>query len=134
MILMLLYDITAGIFLYPVRSWRSSASQGKIDPGSSPGARADEVDDYIRSEMRDQHIPGLSVAIVRSGRVVKAQGYGLASVELNAPATADTVYPLASITKPFTAAAVLLLAQEGKLGLDDKIGRYVEKTPPPGGK
>jgi D-alanyl-D-alanine carboxypeptidase len=97
--------------------------------GSSPGARADEVDDYIRSEMRDQHIPGLSVAVVRSGRVVKAQGYGLASIELNAPATADTVYPLASITKPFTAAAVLLLAQEGRLGLDDKISRYVEKTP-----
>jgi D-alanyl-D-alanine carboxypeptidase len=97
--------------------------------GISPGVRADEVDDYIRSEMREQHIPGLSIAIVRSGRVVKAQGYGLASVELNAPATADTVYPLASITKPFTAEAVLLLAQEGKLGLDDKIGRYVEKTP-----
>ncbi len=98
-------------------------------PALSPGARANEVDDYVRSEMRDQHIPGLSIAIVRSGRVVKAQGYGLASVELNAPATAETVYPLASITKPFTAAAVLLLAQEGKLGLDDKIGRYVEKTP-----
>jgi len=93
-------------------------------------ARADEVDDYVRSEMREQHVPGLSLAVVRNGEVVKAQGYGLASLELNAPATAETVYPIASVTKQLTAAAILLLVQDGKLGLDNKISRYLEKTPP----
>ena len=93
------------------------------------GARADAVDDYIASAMREQHVPGLSLAVVREGRIVKAKGYGLASVELNAPATPETVYRLASITKQFTAAAVLLLAQDGKLGLDDKIGRHLDQTP-----
>ena len=97
--------------------------------GMARSARADAVDDTIHAEMRDQHIPGLSLAVVRAGKVVKAQGYGLANVELNAPATADTVYRLASVTKPIVATAVLLLARDGKLGLDDKIGRYLEKTP-----
>jgi CubicO group peptidase (beta-lactamase class C family) len=63
--------------------------------GLSPGARADpadEVDDYIASAMQAQHIPGLSLAVVREGRLVKAKGYGLANVELNAPATPETVY------------------------------------------
>jgi CubicO group peptidase (beta-lactamase class C family) len=97
--------------------------------GAASGARADAVDDTVHAEMRDQHIPGLSLAVVRGGKVVKARGYGLASVELNAPATADTVYRLASVSKPIVATAVLLLARDGKLGLDDKIGRYLEKTP-----
>jgi CubicO group peptidase (beta-lactamase class C family) len=87
------------------------------------------VDDFIRAEMREQHIPGLSLAVVRDGRVVRSGGYGAASLELNAPATPDTVYPLASLTKPLTATAVLLLAEDGKLGLDDKIGRFLQKTP-----
>lgn len=92
-------------------------------------AQADQVDDYIKSQMQEQHIPGLSVAVVREGRVVFAKGYGLANVELNVPATAETVYHLASLTKQFTAAAIMLLVQDGKLGLDDKISRYLENTP-----
>lgn len=97
--------------------------------GVASGSRADEVDDYVRSEMLEQHVPGLSLAVVRNGRIVKANGYGLASLELNALATAETVYPIASVTKQFTAAAILLLVQDGKLGLDDRISRYLEKTP-----
>ncbi|HZS07096.1 MAG TPA: serine hydrolase domain-containing protein [Blastocatellia bacterium] len=91
--------------------------------------QADQIDDYIKSQMQEQHIPGLSVAVVKEGRVVLAKGYGLASVELNAPATAETVYHLASLTKQFTAAAIMLLVQDGKLGLDDKINRYLENPP-----
>lgn len=91
--------------------------------------QADQIDDYIKSQMQEQHIPGLSVAIVREGHVILAKGYGLANVELNAPATADTVYHLASLTKQFTAAAIMLLVQDGKLGLDNKINRYLENAP-----
>ena len=84
-------------------------------------SRADEVDDYVVAQLKKAHIPGLSVAVVRDGRVVKCRGYGLASVELGAPATADTVYEIGSITKQFTATAIMLLVEEGKLGLDDKV-------------
>lgn len=91
--------------------------------------KADRIDDYIKSQMQEQHIPGLSVAVVKAGRIVIAKGYGLANIELNAPATAETVYHLASLTKQFTAAAIILLVQDGKLGLDDKINRYLENAP-----
>src|SRR5215472_7497780 len=78
-------------------------------------ATADEVDRYVEVSMRRQHIPGLSLVVLRDGRVVKAKGYGFSSVELKVPATPDTVYELASTTKPFLATAIMLLVQEGKL-------------------
>ncbi len=93
-------------------------------------AGADPADDYIKAQMAQRHIPGMTVSVVQDGRVLKAQGYGLASVELNAPATADTIYPLGSISKQFTAAAVMLLAHDGKLGLDDPIRNYLATLPP----
>ena len=95
----------------------------------APAARADAVDDYIQAEMKKQNIPGLSLAVVKDGKVVKAQGYGLANVELRVPATADTVYEIGSVTKQFTAAAILMLVEQGKVGLDDTVGKYVEGTP-----
>lgn len=92
-------------------------------------AHADKVDDYVRQQARLRHIPGLSIAVVRQGKVIKARGYGLANVELNTPATPDTVYQLASVTKQFTATAILLLVQDGKIRVDDKVSQYVENTP-----
>jgi CubicO group peptidase (beta-lactamase class C family) len=97
--------------------------------GAAAGRAADRVDDYVRAEMRKQHIPGLSLAVVKDGKVIKAKGYGLADVELSVPATAQTVYQIGSITKQFTAAAVMLLAEEGKIGLDDKIAAHLDGTP-----
>jgi D-alanyl-D-alanine carboxypeptidase len=92
-------------------------------------ARADEVDAYIKTEMAELHIPGLSVAVVRDGRIVKAQTYGLANVELNVPATADTEFSIASMSKSVTASAVMLLVQDGKINLDDPISKYFDGLP-----
>ena len=92
-------------------------------------ARGDEVDDYVERQLRQLHIPGLSLAVVRNGRVIKAQGYGLANLELNAPATKDTVYEIGSMTKQFTATAVMMLVEEGKVILDDKITEYFPAAP-----
>src|SRR5215212_4025557 len=88
-------------------------------------AAADAVDDYVTSQMQKRHIPGLSLAVIKDGKVVKMRGYGLASVELGAPATEDSVYQIASMTKSFTATAIMMLAEEGKLGLDDKIAQHL---------
>jgi D-alanyl-D-alanine carboxypeptidase len=90
---------------------------------------ADPVDDYILHQMRLQHIPGLSLAVVKDGKLVKAKGYGFANLELRVPATPETVYQLASVTKQFTATAIMLLVQDGKLRLDDKISQYLDGTP-----
>jgi CubicO group peptidase (beta-lactamase class C family) len=87
------------------------------------------VDGYVKQRMRELHIPGLSLAVVKEGRVIKANGYGLANLETNTPATPETVYKTASLSKPFIAAAVLLLMQEGKIGLDDHISKYLDASP-----
>lgn len=92
-------------------------------------ARADEVDEYVRAFINKLNIPGLSLAVVRDGRLVKAAGYGLANLELNAPATPETVYEIGSITKQFTAEAILLLVEEGKLGLDDTLSKHLDGLP-----
>ena len=90
---------------------------------------SDAFDAYIQSRMQRRHIPGVSVAIVRDGKVVRAKGYGLANVELSVPATENTVYQLASVTKTFTATAVMMLVEDGKLGLDDKITARLPDLP-----
>lgn len=92
-------------------------------------ARADKVDDFIKAEMQKQRIPGLSLAVVKDGKIVKAEGYGLANVELNVPATAQTVYKIGSVSKQFIAAGIMLLVEENKINLDDKISKFLEGTP-----
>ncbi|HLK60919.1 MAG TPA: serine hydrolase domain-containing protein [Chthonomonadaceae bacterium] len=91
--------------------------------------RADKVDDYIKRQMETRHIPGVSVAVVRAGKPILLRGYGLANVEANMPATKDTVYQLASVTKQFTATAVMILVQERKISLDAKITTYLSDLP-----
>src|SRR5689334_3748097 len=92
-------------------------------------ARGDDIDDYVVKEMERQKAPGLSIAIVKNGQVTKAKGYGFANVELNAPATEKSIYQWASVTKQFTGAAIQLLAQDGKLKVDDLLSKYYEGAP-----
>ena len=94
-------------------------------------AKADNVDDYVSAQMRQLHIPGLSLAIVRDGRVAKEQGYGFANLELQAHATPKTVYEIGSNTKQFTAAAIMMLVEEGKVHLEDAITKYFPEAPEP---
>jgi CubicO group peptidase (beta-lactamase class C family) len=84
-------------------------------------ALADKVDDFVRAEMKRRQVPGLSIAVLKQGKVLKVKGYGYANVELNVPASPETVYQLASITKCFTATAVMQLVGDGKLALEDQI-------------
>jgi D-alanyl-D-alanine carboxypeptidase len=92
-------------------------------------AHADKVDDYIKSQMDRQHIPGLSLAVVKDGKLVKAKGYGLANVETNTPAAPETVYKIASVSKQFLATGIMLLQQDGKLSVDDRVSKYLDGTP-----
>lgn len=92
-------------------------------------AQADEVDDYVKAEMQRRHIPGTSIAVLRDGKIIKARGYGLANVELNVPATPETVYKIGSVSKQLIATGIMILTQDGKLSLDDKISKFLEGTP-----
>src|SRR6185503_8959896 len=86
-------------------------------------------DGYVEGEIKKRGVPGVSIAVVRNGKVEKAKGYGLADVEHNVPATEWTVYQWASITKQFTAEAIMILVQDGKLRLEDSIAQHYTNAP-----
>ncbi|MDB6033230.1 MAG: Beta-lactamase [Verrucomicrobiales bacterium] len=92
-------------------------------------ARADLIDDYITTQMAQRHIPGVSLALVRDGKLLKTKAYGKANLELGVPVTEETVFEIGSITKQFTATLIMMLAEEKKLGLDDKITAYFTNAP-----
>ena len=92
-------------------------------------AGADAVDDFLKGHMERHKIPGLALAICRDGELVRATGYGLANVELDVPAKPETIFQSGSVGKQFTAMAVMILVDEGKLGLDDRIVEYFPGAP-----
>lgn len=90
---------------------------------------ADPVDDFVSSEMNRQQIPGLSLAVVQNGKILKEKGYGLSDIENEVPVTPDTVFQSGSLGKQFTSALVMLLVKDGKLSLDASISSYLPNTP-----
>ncbi|MDO7835548.1 serine hydrolase domain-containing protein [Sphingobium sp. HBC34] len=98
--------------------------------GVSSGAMADPIDDYIGAEMARQHIPGLSLAVMRHGQVVRTQGYGFANLEHHIPVHPDTLFKTGAVGMQFTAMATMLLVEDGKIALDDPVTRYLPKAPP----
>jgi CubicO group peptidase (beta-lactamase class C family) len=89
----------------------------------------DEVTRVVRAEMEKQRIPGLALLVSRKGVPIRSEGFGLANVELNVPVTPKTIFQSGSIGKQFTAAAMMLLVEEGKIGLDDPLAKYFDTGP-----
>jgi CubicO group peptidase (beta-lactamase class C family) len=101
--------------------------------GAIPDLRAQEalsknVDQTVEMERTAQHIPGVGLAICRDGKIIKASGYGLANVELDVAVTPETIFQTGSVGKQFTSMAVMMLVEESKLGLDDKISKYIKES------
>lgn len=90
---------------------------------------ADAVDDRVIAIMSERHIPGAAVAVVKGGKVVKIKGYGVATLEFGVPVTTETVFEIGSVSKQMTAAGIMLLVQDGKVSLDEKISKYLPNTP-----
>ena len=91
-------------------------------PAASPPAPSIEaVDGIVQKAMQTRQFPAASIAVIKDGKVVVARGYGFSDVEKSTKATEQTVYQLASVTKQFTAAGILLLVEGGKVSLDGKI-------------
>src|SRR5688572_30314310 len=85
---------------------------------------ADRVDPLFATWNRPDS-PGCGVGVSRHGVVIYERGFGMASLERRVPITSSTVFPLASITKAFTAMSVLLAAERGLLSLDDEVSKYI---------
>jgi len=80
--------------------------------------------------MRKRQVPGLALLIIRHGNIVKAQGYGFSNVELQVPVKPETVFQSGSVGKQFTATAVMMLVEDGKLSLDDPLSKFFPDAPP----
>jgi N-acyl-D-aspartate/D-glutamate deacylase/CubicO group peptidase (beta-lactamase class C family) len=91
--------------------------------------QSDPIDAIVRAEMARQRIPGAAVAVIRGGQTITAQGYGLANVEHDVPVTDETIFQSGSLGKQFTAAAVMLMVEEGKLALSDPLTKYFPDAP-----
>ncbi|MFN0087931.1 MAG: serine hydrolase domain-containing protein [Blastocatellia bacterium] len=100
-----------------------------ILPCAAQDGLAAKVDEYIRGEMEKQRIPGMSLVILRDGQIVHAKGYGLSNVEHRVAVKPETIFQSGSVGKQFTAAAVMLLVEDGKVGLDDRIPKYFPDAP-----
>jgi CubicO group peptidase (beta-lactamase class C family) len=95
--------------------------------GMNSDRAGDQVD--VLMQRYQGSVPGVSVLVLRNGKAVVRRSYGFADLERRTAATPQTNYRLASVTKQFTAASVLLLAQQGKLSISDRLKRWLPSLP-----
>ena len=92
-------------------------------------AQKDSTDIIVAKMMKDQRITGLTLAVVKNGKVQVNKGYGLSNVEHNIPETSETVIRLGSVSKQFFATAILKLMEQGKLSIDDSVHKFFPDAP-----
>lgn len=90
-----------------------------------PADLRNKIDKLVTDTLAKSGVPSASVAIVKNGQIAYVKAYGDARVEPRSPATPEMRYSIGSISKQFTAAAILLLQEEGKLSLDDKVAKFI---------
>ncbi|MDT4955771.1 MAG: hypothetical protein QOJ02_3909 [Acidobacteriota bacterium] len=114
-----------------VKAQQPPAKPEQLAPYSDPGRYAEKLrafEEFVKKQMEVDHIPGLTIGFIKDG-FLWAKGFGYSDVENKVPATAQSIYRLASVTKPMTAMAVLRLVEQGKINLDAEIQTYVPDYP-----
>jgi CubicO group peptidase (beta-lactamase class C family) len=107
-------------------------SRSSISAFPSPDLTPEQVasiDRFVSAEMGRERIPGLALGIYSHGQILLTKGYGLANVELNVAVKPETVFQSGSVGKQFVSAAIMMLVEEGKIGLDDSIVKYFPEAP-----
>lgn len=99
------------------------------DPRADTDPPADAVARLVRAEMQKQHIPGVALLVSRNGQPIRAEGYGLSNVELQVAVKPETIFQSGSVGKQFTATAVMMLVEAGKVGLEDPLTRFFPEAP-----
>jgi CubicO group peptidase (beta-lactamase class C family) len=117
----------AALWLVPLPS--SFAATAARAPGS-----AEKQIDQIFKAWDASNTPGASVAVIQHGKLLFAKGYGSANLEYGIPIKPDTIFHVASVSKQFTAMAVVLLESDGKLAIDDDVRKYLPELPDYGKK
>lgn len=124
----MLKPLLGSLLLASIPGAAPAQQAARVAPATDPRLAA-AVDRVAAEALAAGEAAGFAVAIVEDGRVRLARGYGLADLEQRTPVTADTPFRIGSITKEFTAAAVLLLAERGRLSLDDTLAKFVPDFP-----
>ena len=93
------------------------------------GAFGDELEDFVHKDRAAKKIPGMVVAIIKDGNVDRVVTSGVANLDLDVPVKRETVFEIGSMTKAFTAELIMMLEEEGKLSVDDKISKYIDSSP-----
>lgn len=101
--------------------------QNENQPQQSEAAA--QVRDWLETNvpvyMSEHHVPGFSIAVVQDGETIYAEGFGSRDPQRNLPATPDTLYGIGSLTKSFVAIGIMQLAEDGKIRLDDPVGKHI---------
>ncbi len=98
-------------------------------PAGMTQAANPQVDQVVQAALKKFNLPGATIAILKDKQVIYAKGYGYSNIAQRAPARPEERFQIGSISKMFVATAILLLAEDGKLGLDDKVGKYYSGLP-----
>jgi len=116
----------------PVILFVSAISCSRIWAAPAPDLTAGQIasiDRFVQAEMAREQIPGVAVGVYSRGQILLAKGYGLADVELDVPVKPETLFQSGSVGKQFVSAAIMMLVEEGKIGLDDSIVKYFPNAP-----
>jgi len=116
--------ILTGSVAGPLAAQRPAPLGQPAASGAATSSFEATVDSVVAHVLAAADVPSASVAIVRDGRLVYTKAHGLAHVRPDVPATPDMRYPIGSVSKQFTSAALLLLQEEGRLDLDDRVSRW----------
>jgi CubicO group peptidase (beta-lactamase class C family) len=111
---------TAAVFLL---------SLSAVSPAAAQGPLRERIDSFVRAEMARQKVPGVGIGIVKQGKVFLAKGYGFANLEHQVPVGPETLFQSGSLGKQFTAMAVMLQVEAGKLSLEDPLSKFFPEAP-----
>ena len=104
------------------------ASVFTLTYGQIPDSLSGKID-AIFAEYQKPNSPGCALAILKDGKIIYQRGYGISNLEYNIPISPTSIFHIASISKQFTAAAIIRLSLEGKLSLNDDIRKYIPEVP-----
>jgi D-alanyl-D-alanine carboxypeptidase len=111
------------------REAATTAQTTALEKSAAPVINIAAIEKIMADEMQSKKIPGAALAIVHNGNTLYAKGFGRANLEHDVPVTPDSVFLIASVSKPILAMGVMLLAQQGKLNIDDPLSKYLTDTP-----
>src|SRR5438132_160125 len=117
-----LKTLIRSFFIFTIVAFATSPANAQTQ---LPADLIEKIDKVATDALTRTGVPSASIAVVKDGQVVYVKAYGDALLEPKTPATTEMRYSIGSISKQFTAAAILLLQEQGKLSLDDKVGKFI---------